>query len=208
MPESTSAGQRMRLSSQGTHPSTWSLNVRAFVNNSIFRLGLNTFPSYLPLDIPKLIAHRPAINAAQGGHATLYCSYESHPEGRAQWLRNGQVLESGDKYSFHADGDNRHKRYNLKVQKIDMEDLGAYTCEVTNKLGKGNVNVTIMYEPEMAVFVGSELLEDDFTSLKWTVNSAQPLIEQDLYYKKSGDKQWRKERPYQDKVSSESGMYK
>lgn len=99
-------------------------------------------------------------------------------------------------------------RNNLKVMKIDMEDLGSYTCEVTNKLGKSNINVTIMYEPEMAVFVGSEMLADDFTSLTWTVNSAQSLVEVDLYYKKTGDKQWRQVRPFDIQESSQSGMYK
>lgn len=138
----------------------------------------------------------------------MYCNYHSNPEGRAQWLRNGQILEQGDKYSFHVDEKNRHMRNNLKVMKIDMEDLGGYTCEVTNKLGKSNINVTIMYEPEMAVFVGSEMLADDFTSLTWTVNSAQSLVEVDLYYKKTGDKQWRQVRPFDIQESSQSGMYK
>lgn len=161
-----------------------------------------------PVDIPKVIANRPEINAAKGGHATLYCNYHSNPEGRAQWLRNGHLLESGEKYSFHAEEKNPHKRFNLKVQNIDMDDLGAYTCEVTNKLGKGDINVTIMYEPEMAVFVGSELVADDFTSLTWTVSSAQSLVEVDLYYKKTGDKQWHQVRPYDIQESSQTGMYK
>lgn len=155
-----------------------------------------------------MLTHRPEINAAQEGHATLYCNYHSNPEGRVQWLRNGQVLEQNDKYSFHVDEKSRHMRNNLKVSKIEMEDLGSYTCEVTNKLGKSNVNITLMYEPEMAVFVGSELLEEDYTSLSWTVNSAQPLTEVDLYYKKSGDKQWRQVRPFDIHEASESGMFK
>lgn len=160
------------------------------------------------LDIPKVIAHRPEINAAKGGHAELYCNYHSNPAGRAQWLRNGKVLESGDKYSFHEEQNSRHMRNKMKVSKIDLDDLGAYTCEVTNQLGKGNINVTIMYEPEMAVFVRSELVADEFTSLSWTVSSAQPLVEVDLYYKKSGDKHWRQVRPFDIHESSNSGMYK
>lgn len=155
-----------------------------------------------------MIAHRPEINAAEGGKAILYCNFHSNPDGRAQWLRNGRVLEKGDKYEFEADEKNHHKRFNLMVMNIEMEDLGSYTCEVTNKLGRSEVNVTIMYEPEMAVFVGSELLADDFTSLTWTVNSAQSLVEVDLYYKKSGDKQWRQVRPFDIQESSKSGMYK
>lgn len=155
-----------------------------------------------------MIAHRPEINAIQGGHATLYCNYHSNPEGRAQWLRNGQILEQGDKYSFHVEEKNRHMRDNLKVMKVDKEDLGAYTCEVTNKLGKSNINVTIQYEPEMAQFIGAEITEDGYTSLKWTVNSAQNLNEVDLYYKKSGDKQWVQVKPKLVEESSQSGVYR
>lgn len=155
-----------------------------------------------------MIAHRPEINAAEGGQAILYCNYHSNPDGRAQWLRNGRALEGRDKYNIQADEKNHHKRSELKVMKIEMEDLGSYTCEVTNKLGRSDINVTIMYEPEMAVFVGSELVADDFTSLTWTVNSAQSLVEVDLYYKKSGDKQWRQVRPFDIQESSQSGMYK
>lgn len=158
--------------------------------------------------MPKVIAHRPEINAAEGGHATLYCNYHSNPEGRAQWLREGQALEQGDKYSFHVEEKNRHMRNNLKVAKIDISDLGSYTCEVTNKLGSSNINVTIMYEPEMAVFVGSQITGDEYTNLDWTVNSAQPLNEVDLYYKKSGDKQWRHEKHFDIKEASQSGQFK
>lgn len=155
-----------------------------------------------------MIAHRPEVNAGEAGQALLHCDFHSNPEGRAQWLRNGRALESGDKYSFDIDMKNHHKRNNLRVTNINMKDLGIYTCEVTNKLGKSEINVTLMYEPEMATFVGSELLPDGSSSLTWTVNSVQPLNEVDLFYKGSGDKQWRQVRPLNVEATSSSGVYK
>lgn len=157
-----------------------------------------------------MIAHRPEINTAEGGKATLYCNYHSNPEGRAQWLRNGQILDSVDKYSFHSDesGKSTHKKYNMMVMSIGKDDLGPYTCEVTNKLGRSDINVTLMYEPEMAVFESSVLLADDFTELSWTVSSVQALVEVDLYYKHSGDKQWRQVKPFDIHQSSQTGVYK
>lgn len=96
----------------------------------------------------------------------------------------------------------------MAVTGIDKDDLGPYTCEVTNKLGKSDINVTLMYEPEMAIFESSELLEDGFTELSWTVNSVQALQEVDLYYKHSGDKQWRQVKPFSIDQSSQTGVYK
>uniref|UniRef100_A0A1L8E3A9 Putative neural cell adhesion molecule 1 n=1 Tax=Nyssomyia neivai TaxID=330878 RepID=A0A1L8E3A9_9DIPT len=157
---------------------------------------------------PKVTAHRHEVNTGEGYDAELFCNFKSDPVGRIYWLRHKNPLMEGTKYRVTQEQHGHHNRTALLVRQVKKEDLGVYQCQVDNRLGQQDANVSLIYEPEPAHFDGYELQPEHLVVLNWTVRSIQPLSEILLYYQKSNDKQWTSEKPIvAEKHKEHSGIW-
>lgn len=133
------------------------------------------------------------MNALEGSNADLHCLVKSSPEARIQWSRAGKMLRSDDKYEIvnrpHAK--HHHNTTTLRIKGVNKDDLGRYGCHAENAQGRNDVNISLIYEPEGAIFNGCRITENLRTVVcKWSVRSAQSLSEANMFYKQAGDRQW------------------
>lgn len=92
-----------------------------------------------------------------------------------------------------------HHNYSvLRIVGVTKDDLGRYGCHAENSLGRHELNITLIYEPEPAILNECKLTDDLQTVVcNWTVYSAQPVSEATLFFKQNNEHKW------QDSVQSE-----
>lgn len=138
--------------------------------------------------------HKAEVNAAEGSTVDLHCTVNASPAARIRWTRAGHVLNDDNKHKIHVHPHklHHHNMTTLRVRDVNKDDLGQYECHAENSLGKSVATVTLIYEPEEAILIDCKLSDDNFQTVtcNWTVHSAQPLSEANLFYKDNGDRKW------------------
>lgn len=149
-------------------------------------------------------SHKVDVNTGEKETAELHCNFHSVPAGKVQWLREGRTLHADKKYQMriheiedlHLHHKHNHTKSTLIINDVNKGDLGRYECQVTNKWGTSGLNISLIYEPEQAVFKNYEFeLDNKQVLTNWTVQSIQPISEVVLSYKKQGDHIWNQVKP-------------
>uniref|UniRef100_A0A915JHK1 Ig-like domain-containing protein n=1 Tax=Romanomermis culicivorax TaxID=13658 RepID=A0A915JHK1_ROMCU len=81
---------------------------------------------------PKFIVRpRSKKQIEEGKSLRLKTAISANPGCFISWDKNGIVLETGNKYSMHNDGD----FYYLEIHRVNDTDSAFYNCTATNSLG-------------------------------------------------------------------------
>lgn len=133
--------------------------------------------------------HRRHVNTIIGDTAELHCSYNTSTAGHITWRKNGNEVPTNDvsKYGLHTE--QRHPagqfRSTLIVKNVQKEDLGDYSCDVRNPIGRAQTKVQLVLVPETPKFSRADI-EPEVVVTHWTIRSHQALSEVKLNYKQNG----------------------
>ncbi|XP_042333179.1 obscurin isoform X7 [Sceloporus undulatus] len=85
-----------------------------------------------------------------GGNLHLECVAQSKTDMKVRWMKDGSEIFDGRHYhiDIYSDG-----TFSLIITGLEMDDMGKYTCEVSNKFGKvsHSAKVTVRSPPEAPV---------------------------------------------------------
>lgn len=128
------------------------------------------------------------VNTKEGDSAELHCEFETSIESRVIWFKGDVQLpiapDTRSKYYFTYGSPKGNKNSSiLMINKVKKTDLGQYTCQVENKIGSQNVNITLTFVPEPPTLQGIER-DGEHTVAHWHIRSLQPLTEVMLKYRR------------------------
>ncbi|PRD26160.1 UNVERIFIED_CONTAM: unc-89 [Trichonephila clavipes] len=108
-------------------------------------LGSQTSSGKLSVSVaPQFVKILEDIEAEEGASLRLNIKFEGQPEPKVVWKKDGKVLEiDGKTVKTSIESDDS---ITLIIDKLKKEDVGKYTCEISNAHGSastsGNVTVT------------------------------------------------------------------
>lgn len=91
------------------------------------------------------------IKITEGNELRLQCSFTSVTECKVSWLKDDQVITSGDRVVLKE----RKDGSSLTIKSVKLEDSGKYTFEVSNEFGdeKSSCNVEVDEFKESPAFI-------------------------------------------------------
>ncbi|KAG1714570.1 Hemicentin-1 [Nymphon striatum] len=141
------------------------------------------------------------VSINETDEVTLFCTFESNPEGslQVQWYVNGEKLISDNS------GRPEDTPPYLKVNHAQRHDQGTYTCGVRNEIGWGNssneIFVTVYHPPDVATRITPDIVKENGVNTRVTlscvVTAANP--EKLLYIR------WYKDGIIMNETSGDSG---
>uniref|UniRef100_A0A1I8PB86 Ig-like domain-containing protein n=1 Tax=Stomoxys calcitrans TaxID=35570 RepID=A0A1I8PB86_STOCA len=181
-------------------------NATRFENDKEFRCeaenivvkmnGEKPFQALLGLEVfyPPVIDVNP-LNATvnTGDSVLLYCDYVANPATLKSvlWYRNGVSLNVSD--SDHYKGGNS-EHVALSIRHAVKEDIGNYTCELTNEAGQGiseeQINLDVLYVPTVEVLMTpvdsvKESEEANVTLICKIIDANPPILTKVRWYANS-----------------------
>ncbi|XP_067307257.1 neural cell adhesion molecule 1b isoform X3 [Pseudorasbora parva] len=109
--------------------------------------------------LPTIRIRQAETNAtADMGFSTLLaCDADGFPEPMVTWLRNDNLLVSGDKYNFNEDGSE------MTILDVTKLDEGDYTCIALNKAGKSEqeLSLKVFVQPKITYLKSQSTTEMD-----------------------------------------------
>ncbi|XP_017487290.1 PREDICTED: uncharacterized protein LOC108375658, partial [Rhagoletis zephyria] len=153
-------------------------NATRFENDMIFRcdadnvvLQINRekpFTSSLTLEVlypPVVKVSPPEITVNTSDTVLLNCEYVANPASLTQvvWYRNGDLVNVNDTERYEG---GNSENVALVIRSTDKEDVGNYTCQLSNAIGKGiseqqidlDVQSPVHYEPGPATLTHFPLI--------------------------------------------------
>ncbi|CAG5027639.1 unnamed protein product [Parnassius apollo] len=139
---------------------------------------------------PPLVHLEPKnITVVEGAKILLKCEYESNPSSLNEviWYRNGKRLNVN---SSHYQGGTTDQ-HALIIVNAKGEDMGNYTCLLSNTVGNGTTNetidVNILYKPQVRLNMSeqSPILETDHKNVTLTcqvVSGNPPILDEVIWY--------------------------
>uniref|UniRef100_A0A0N5A493 non-specific serine/threonine protein kinase n=1 Tax=Parastrongyloides trichosuri TaxID=131310 RepID=A0A0N5A493_PARTI len=91
--------------------------------------------------------------------------YKASPAGTATWYKDGEKIESSNKYSMRMD----EKSCYIKIYKATRDDFGEYKIVLHNEIGSadGQFNVIVADVPDSPRFPSIENMLDEALVLSW-----------------------------------------
>lgn len=97
------------------------------------------------------------------------------------WFKSTMQLDVTERHNMERRG----SRYTLIIRNVQRSDFANYTCTAENSLGKVRRFVALTGKPNVAVVRSNALSAfKDRYNLTWTVQSAAPVLETRVAYRK------------------------
>uniref|UniRef100_A0A336KBP2 CSON001901 protein n=1 Tax=Culicoides sonorensis TaxID=179676 RepID=A0A336KBP2_CULSO len=130
---------------------------------------------------PDIEVERGFIHTGVGFEAQLTCVVHAEPQPHVIWYKDTTQLGTTEQHSQQ----NRGNKYSLIIRNVTYSDLGNYTCQASNSLGRDRGYLTLSGIPSICFFDSPTLghYRDQY-NITWTVQSYSPIREYRLFYRK------------------------
>lgn len=120
---------------------------------------------------------------------TISCNVSADPAPDVNWQRGRKVLTQHNhknKYQMKSEplGDHSTRMFILMISDIREEDFGNYTCHATNSLGLDKHEIVVSGKPLPPTILPGEVISKTEFRLRWSVHSAFPVWEHNIYYER------------------------
>ncbi|XP_037043839.1 uncharacterized protein LOC119079866 [Bradysia coprophila] len=137
--------------------------------------------SFIKNDAPEIEVERPFVHTGVGYEAQLICIVHAEPPPHVIWYKETTQLGTTEQHSQQ----NRGNRHSLIIRNVTYSDLGNYTCQGANNLGKDRASLTLSGIPSICEFDSQTLSSfRDQYNISWTVQSFAPILEYRLFFRK------------------------
>ncbi|KAK0396787.1 hypothetical protein QR680_001854 [Steinernema hermaphroditum] len=124
-------------------------------------------------------------------NVNLTCRYNGQPAPETEWWYNSFKINKYDKkFENVVEYGVRRTNYSeaiLQLTDLDEDDYGDYSCRISNGLGSVEKTIHLSARP------GPPLLVLRKNILSWTVQSAEPILEYKILFRKVTEDGWNKE---------------
>nr|XP_029732048.1 igLON family member 5-like [Aedes albopictus] len=146
---------------------------------------------------PEIEVEQQTVHSGVGHEAQLVCIVHAEPAPNVIWYKETTQLGTTEQHSQQVRG-NKHS---LIIRNVTRSDLGNYTCQASNSLGKDRGTLNLSGLPTVCYFDSPTLSSyRDQYNISWTVQSYSPIEEYRLFYRlQSGSKHNLLHSPVHDK---------
>ncbi|XP_054735884.1 uncharacterized protein LOC129242947 isoform X2 [Anastrepha obliqua] len=136
------------------------MNFRCDADNVVLQINREKpFTSSLTLEVlypPVVKVSPPEITVNTSDTVLLNCEYVANPASLTQvvWYRNGDLVNVNDTESYEG---GNSENVALVIRSTDKEDVGNYTCQLSNAIGKGiseqQIDLDVQFVPIVEVLM-------------------------------------------------------
>jgi len=151
---------------------------------------------------PQINVTSEMVHTGPGREARIECTVHGQPMPTVEWFRVQDTPLDAAHFERYEEG----HRYGLKIASVREGDLGVYSCQAANKLGKQTSMVHLTGKPE-SVMVTSEPngIEKSTYTIAFSVESYSPLLEYKVLYKQVKEEGAEEAADWQEEVASYQG---
>ncbi|XP_055592003.1 lachesin-like isoform X2 [Uranotaenia lowii] len=129
---------------------------------------------------PEIEVEQAVVHSGVGHEAILVCIVHAEPAPNVIWYKESTQLGTTEQHSQQVRG-NRHS---LIIRNVTLLDIGNYTCQASNTLGKDRGALSLSGLPTTCSFDSPTLSSyRDQYNISWTVQSYSPIREYRLFYR-------------------------
>uniref|UniRef100_A0A182JWE7 Ig-like domain-containing protein n=1 Tax=Anopheles christyi TaxID=43041 RepID=A0A182JWE7_9DIPT len=132
------------------------------------------------IDPPEIEVEQPTVHSGIGHEAQLVCIVHGEPTPSVVWYQDTTQLGITEQFSQQ----NRGNKYSLVIRNVTYSDIGNYTCQASNALGKDRGSLSLSGLPTLCYFDSPTLSSyRDQYNISWTVQSYSPIREYRLFFR-------------------------
>ncbi|XP_065077868.1 leucine-rich repeats and immunoglobulin-like domains protein 3 [Ochlerotatus camptorhynchus] len=129
---------------------------------------------------PEIEVEQQTVHSGVGHEAQLVCIVHAEPAPNVIWYKETTQLGTTEQHSQQIRG-NKHS---LIIRNVTRTDLGNYTCQASNTLGKDRGTLSLSGLPTVCYFESPTISSyRDQYNISWTVQSYSPIEEYRLFYR-------------------------
>uniref|UniRef100_A0A182QVL7 Ig-like domain-containing protein n=1 Tax=Anopheles farauti TaxID=69004 RepID=A0A182QVL7_9DIPT len=129
---------------------------------------------------PEIEVEQPIVHSGIGHEAQLVCIVHGEPTPSVVWYQDTTQLGITEQFSQQ----NRGNKYSLVIRNVTYTDIGNYTCQASNALGKDRGTLSLSGLPTLCYFDSPTLSSyRDQYNISWTVQSYSPIREYRLFFR-------------------------
>ncbi|XP_050067156.1 neural cell adhesion molecule 2-like isoform X2 [Anopheles maculipalpis] len=129
---------------------------------------------------PEIEVEQPIVHSGIGHEAQLVCIVHGEPTPSVVWYQDTTQLGITEQFSQQ----NRGNKYSLVIRNVTYSDIGNYTCQASNALGKDRGTLSLSGLPTLCYFDSPTLSSyRDQYNISWTVQSYSPIREYRLFFR-------------------------
>uniref|UniRef100_A0A0B7AY06 Cell adhesion molecule-related/down-regulated by oncogenes n=1 Tax=Arion vulgaris TaxID=1028688 RepID=A0A0B7AY06_9EUPU len=114
--------------------------------------------------VPSFSQSSELVSATGGTDIKLICAAEGKPDPVYDWMRDGRVLQSRNRFIIHAG--------ELSITNVQAHDAGRFDCVAENSLGKSTRSIFLQVQGTNTARIGDQFVSNAIPQATRQVNSA------------------------------------
>uniref|UniRef100_A0A8C4WVN1 Obscurin n=1 Tax=Eptatretus burgeri TaxID=7764 RepID=A0A8C4WVN1_EPTBU len=98
---------------------------------------------------PRFLSHAGTVTLSEGQNMQLCLDISGQPFPTVRWLKNGHEIVEGSKYQMGVD--RTQSQVSLIIRDAEHDDIGLYTCVLSNEVGESSDSVRLFEPSHMTV---------------------------------------------------------